>query len=113
MKHVKPLVYKVCKRKTISELLRGYTKNVSESGLSCSIKGKIAKGDILWLSFDHSILGICESLENRALIYQNGIIGEVVWVRHKSVKTSEVGIRFLTRKEKNLTHIFPKVYFEK
>lgn len=111
LKYIRPLVYKVCKRKTLSQLMHGYTANVSEAGLSCNIKGEIAKGDTLWLSFDHAILGICEDLEKRALIYQNGVIGKVAWVKRKG-SMNEVGIRFMTRKEKNLTHIFPKVYFE-
>ena len=75
---VTPLDYKVCKKETISKLLAGYTANISKAGLSCNIKEKVNEEDILWLSFDRSTLTICEELEKRALIYQNGVIGKVI-----------------------------------
>lgn len=69
-------------------------------------------GDILWLSFEHSTLTICQEIEKEVLIYQNGIISKVARVEHKHNGTYDVGVKFLTRKEKNLTHIYPKVHFE-
>lgn len=109
-----PLMCKTCKRKTLSSILDGYTSNISQAGLLCSIKEKVKKGDILWLSFDRSTLGICEGLEKRSLIYQNGIIGKVVRIkRHHKDKAYEVGIQFITREEKNLTNIYPKIHFLK
>lgn len=106
-----PLAYKVCHSDTVIKLLDGYTHDVSQAGLLCSIKGEVREGDILWLSFDRTTLGICEDLEKRSLIYQNGIIGKVVRIEPKSDGTSSVGVQFITREEKNLTHIYPKVYF--
>lgn len=110
---VSPLAYKVCKKKTISKILQGYTSNISQAGLLCNIKEKIKKGDILWLSFDRNTLNICENLEKRSLIYQNGIIGKVVRIKPKKNHTFNVGIQFITREEKNSTHIYPKIYFLK
>ncbi len=106
-----PLDYKVCKEETLSKLLQGYTSNVSEAGLFCNIKDKVNKDDILWLSFDRATLNICEDLEKRALIYQNGIIGKVVRIEPKDLGDYDVGIQFITREEKNLTHIYPKIHF--
>jgi hypothetical protein len=91
-------------------LLEGYTSNISQSGLLCNIKQKVTKDDVLWLSFDRSTLSICEELEKRAFIYQNGIIGKVVRVDPKR-NSYDVGVQFITREEKNLTHIYPKIYF--
>ena len=108
-----PLAYKVCKKETISKLFQGYTKNISQAGLLCNIKDKVRKNDILWLSFDRAVLSICEDLEKRSFIYQNGIIGKVVRVEPKEDGTYNVGIQFITRQEKNLTHIYPKIYFLK
>jgi len=105
------LDYKVCKKETLSKLLQGYTSNVSEAGLFCNIKDKVNKDDILWLSFDRATLNICEDLEKRALIYQNGIIGKVVRIEPKDLGDYDVGIQFITREEKNLTHIYPKIHF--
>jgi len=108
---VTPLDYKVCKKETISKLLAGYTSDISEAGLLCSIKEKVNEEDILWLSFDRSTLTVCEELEKRVLIYQNGVIGKVVRILSSDNDTYRVGIQFITREEKNSTHIYPKIYF--
>ena len=106
-----PLNYKVCKKDTISKLLQGYTVNISEAGLLCKINKEVHKEDVLWLVFDRQILDICTELEEKALIYQNGIIGKVVRIEYKDNSDYSVGIKFLTREEKNLTNIYPKVHF--
>lgn len=108
-----PLACKVCKKKTVSRLLEGYTANISEAGLLCNIKDRVKKKDLLWLAFDRGVLDICEHLEKRSLIYQSGVIGRVVRVVPKGNKTYNVGIQFLTREEKNHTHIYPKIHFLK
>lgn len=108
-----PLAYKVCKKKTVSKLLEGYTSDISQSGVLCSVREKVKKGDIVWLSFDKSTLNICEEIEKRALIYQSGVIGRVARVKAKNSNSFDVGVRFITREEENLTHIFPKVHFMK
>ncbi len=106
-----PLDYKICKQETLTKLLQGYTSDISQAGLLCNLKDKVSKDDILWLSFDRATLDICEELEKRALIYQNGIIGKVVRIDPKDVGDYDVGIQFVTREEKNLTHIYPKIHF--
>ncbi|MFH1457763.1 MAG: PilZ domain-containing protein [Candidatus Omnitrophota bacterium] len=106
-----PLQFKVCKKKTISMLLKGYTSDISEAGLLCNMKEKVSSGDLVWLCFDRATLIICGDLEKRALIYQSGIIGKVVRVVRKARESFDVGVRFLTREEKNLTHIYPKIHF--
>lgn len=109
--YMTPLAYKVCKKNTVSCLLQGYTSNVSKAGLLCSIKDKVKKNDILWISFDRDTLSICQGLEKRSLVYQNGILGKVVRAKHKRGGSYNVGLQFITREEKNLTNIFPKIYF--
>ena len=106
-----PVAYKVCKEETISKLLEGYTSNISQSGLLCNLKDRVNKNDILWLSFERSVLNMFEELDKRSLIYQNGIVGKVVRTAHQSDNTYEVGVCFITREEKNLTHIYPNVRF--
>jgi hypothetical protein len=108
---VTPLACKVCKKETIDTLLRGYTSNISPAGLLCDIKERVNKDDILWLSFDRSVLSICEELENRVFIYQNGIIGKVVRIMPRDNGVYGLGIQFITREEQNLTHIYPTVHF--
>ena len=109
--YVTPFDCKVCKKETVSKLLAGYTADISQAGLLCNIKEKVKKEDILWLSFDRSTLAICEELEKKAFIYQNGVIGKVVRILPAAESGYQVGIQFITREESNLTYIYPKVHF--
>lgn len=111
IEYATPLAYKVCRRETVSKLLQGYTSDVSQSGLLCKIEEKVNKDDIIWLSFDRAVLGICEEIEKRVFIYQNGIIGKVARVETCTPGMFDVGVHFITREEKNETNIFPKVHF--
>ncbi len=111
--YVTPLGYKICKKETLDKILQGYTANISENGLLCNIKDSVKKNDILWIAFDRGALGLCENMERKALIYQNGIIGKVARVEHKKDNTYNVGINFITKEEKNLTNIYPKIHFVK
>ena len=106
-----PLAYKVCKAETISKILEGYTADISQAGLFCNLRDEVDLSDILWLSFNRTTLIVCEELEKRSLIYQNGIIGKVVRVTNRDNGTFDVGIQFITREEENLTHIYPKMHF--
>ena len=106
-----PLAYKVCKEKTISRILEGYTSNVSETGLLCNIKDKVRKKDILWLCFDRGALSTCQDLEKQALIYQNGIIGKVARIEDRNDGSFNVGVQFITREEKNPGYIYSKFDF--
>jgi len=106
-----PITYKICREETINKLLEGYSADISQSGLLCNLKDRVNKDDILWLSFDRGTLSIFEEIERRSLIYQNGIIGRVVRIEEKGDTTYDVGIQFITREEKNLSYIYPKVQF--
>ena len=96
-----PLAYKVCKQETLTKLLEGYTVNVSQAGLLCTLNDKVKLEDVLWLSFDKSVLFTCEQIEKRSLIYQSGVIGRVVRIDDRDNGTFDVGVRFLTREEKH------------
>lgn len=109
--YVKPLAYKICNKEIISKLLEGYTSNISEAGLLCNIKEKVQKDDILWLSFDRDTLGICEELEKRSIIYQNGIISKVIRVEQKEDNTYNIGVHFITREEKDSLSSYIKAHF--
>ncbi len=106
-----PLDFKVCKKTTIAKLIQGYTANISEAGQGCNIKDKVNLDDILWISFDRATLTICEDLEKRILIYQNGIIGNVTRVEADEIGSYNIGVRFITREEKNFDNIYPQTYF--
>ncbi|MDD4899631.1 MAG: PilZ domain-containing protein [Candidatus Omnitrophica bacterium] len=110
---ITPLAFKVCKKKTLSKILEGYTANISQGGILCNIAERVSKGDILWLSFDKGTLSICADIDRQSLIYQNGVIGKVVRIEPKGSKNFSVGIQFITREEKNISNIFPKIHFMK
>ncbi|MCU0665941.1 MAG: PilZ domain-containing protein [Candidatus Omnitrophica bacterium] len=111
--YVTPLNYKVCSKETIDKLFNGYTLNVSEAGLLCNIKEKVAKDDILWLSFDKGTLSVCTEMDRKSLVYQNGVLALVVRVDDKVPEGYDVGVRFLIREEQYDSHIYPKVHFLK
>ena len=106
-----PLGFKICSKETISKLCAGYLVNISQSGISCSIHEKVNTDDILWLSFDRDTLDFCREMEKRVLIYQNGIIGNVIRVEAGESGSYSIGIRFITREEKNFDNIYPRSYF--
>jgi hypothetical protein len=106
-----PLACKVCKKETIDKLLKGYTSDISESGLFCCVSEKVSENDILWLSFDRTTLNICAELEKKAMIYQNGIVGKVVRVEAKQDGNYDLGIQFLTRVEE-AERIYPTLYLK-
>ncbi|MDD5128334.1 MAG: PilZ domain-containing protein [Candidatus Omnitrophica bacterium] len=106
-----PLGFKICNKDTISKLCAGYSVNISQSGISCSIREKVNPNDILWLCFDRATLDFCRDLEKRVLIYQNGIIGNVTRVEPEEPGTYSIGIRFITLEEKNTDNIHPQTYF--
>jgi hypothetical protein len=104
-----PLAYKVCKQETLSKLLEGYTVNVSQAGLLCNIKDKVNLDDILWLSFDKSVLVICVEMERKSLIYQNGVLGKVVRVDPGENQSYDIGVKFITRVEKDAKRIESRI----
>jgi hypothetical protein len=106
-----PLAYKICSQETLSKLFKGYTVNVSESGLLCNIRDQVKLEDVMWLSFNKSVLELCEEIDKHSFFYQNGVIGKVVRVEANPDNTYNVGIHFITREEQNLTNIYPKFHF--
>jgi c-di-GMP-binding flagellar brake protein YcgR len=100
MGYTVPLAYKVCKQETLSKILEGYTVDISQSGLQCNLKDGVKIDDVMWLSFERSVLRIFQELEKRSLIYQNGVIGKVVRIMDNDNGSYNVGLQFLTREEK-------------
>lgn len=106
-----PLDFKVCNKTTLSKLCAGYTVDISQSGLLCNMREKVNQDDVLWLSFDRETLDFCRDLEKKVLIYQNGVIGNVTRVKAEETGNYSVGIRFITREEKEIGNIFTQTYF--
>jgi len=105
LSYKKPLMYKVCKKATVSKILQGYSRNISNSGLMCNLNERVSKGNILWLRLDTGALELCKEIEGKSVIIQQGVFGRVVWQKKLLDSTYDIGIRFLTRQERPVSGI--------
>jgi len=94
------LSFKICKEETISKIMQGYTQNISPDGLRCTISENVPVGCTLWLKLDRDALVMCEEIERRTVILQQGILGKVVWIEKTGDGKYDVGLQFITREEK-------------
>ena len=108
LSYKKPLMYKICKRTTVSKIMQGYSRNISNSGLSCNLNEKVTEGKILWLRLDVGALELCKDIERRSVIIQHGVLGKVVWQKKMADSTYNTGVRFLTREEKPIPGLLLK-----
>lgn len=95
-----PLTFKVCKEETITKIMAGYTQDISPDGLRCNISENVPIGCVLWLRLDKDALTLCEEIEKRSVILQQGILGKVVWVEKQNDGNYDIGLQFITREEK-------------
>jgi hypothetical protein len=80
----------------------GAAQNISQSGI-CFQTGEPPKlSSILWLNLDIRTLKICQEIESRALVMNNGILGKVVRVEEgaEDGNTYDVGVCFLKKDQK-------------
>ncbi len=80
--------------------MEGYTQDISPDGVRCTIADEVPLGCTLWLKLDKDAIIMCEEIEKRAVILQQGILGKVVWIERQRDKKFEVGLQFLVREEK-------------
>ena len=81
----------------------GTSRNVSESGILFQTDNTPPQlSSILWLNLDIRTLKICQEIEDRALVFNNGLLGRVVRVE-EDAKTNgyDIGVCFLTQDQKN------------
>ena len=97
-----PLDFKSCSPEDAAK--EAAAKNISQSGVLFQIKkNPPAISSILWMNLDIRTLKICQEIENRALVFNNGLLGKVVRVEEDQVtgKAYDVGVCFLTRDQQN------------
>ena len=85
-------------------LERAKTKNISSSGILFQMNNKPPKlSSIVLMQLDIRTLKICQEIEKRALILEQGVVGRVVRVEESgnSKNRYDVGVCFLTEKEKS------------
>lgn len=80
------------------------TRNISSSGVLFQSPQALPVSSIVWMNVDLRTLRICQEIEERAIIVQEGILGRVVRVEEDGAKDSvgyDVGVRFLTQDERD------------
>jgi len=81
-----------------NDLLLGTTANVSQSGVLFRSKVLPKIASILWMNMDLRTLQICQEIEKRALVHNNGILGRVVRVEEdRETDTYRIGVCFVTK----------------
>ena len=81
----------------------GTAQNISQSGILFQTEQEPPKlSSIVWLNLDLRTLKICQEIESRALIFNNGILGKVVRVEEDpdSGNSYDIGICFLRKDQR-------------
>lgn len=93
-----PLKYKAYTQKSAT----GTTENISQSGILFQTEEAPKLSSVVWLGLDMRTLKICQEIESRALIFNNGVLGRVVRVEEDSEngKGYDVGVCFLRKDQR-------------
>ena len=86
--------------------LEGTTRNISQNGVLFQTEDSPPQlSSIVWMNLDLRTLKICQEIESKALIFNNGVLGKVVRVEEDTDggNTYDVGVCFL-RKEQRDSH---------
>lgn len=84
---------------------KGVAQNISESGILFQTPENPPQiSSLLWMDLDLRTLKICQEIENRALILNNGVVGKVVRVE-EGQRNYDVGVCFLTQEQKNSSQV--------
>ena len=106
-----PLEFRSYSPKTLEKNIpatKAVSENVSQSGVLFQIENTPPNvSSILWMNLDIRTLKICKEIEQRALIFNNGILGRVVRVEEdpKNLNVYNVGVCFLTQDLKSRKEI--------
>jgi hypothetical protein len=87
-----------------AETRQAVTQNVSQSGILFQTGQTPPQlSSIVWMNVDLRTLKICQEIEERALIFNEGVLGRVVRVEEdaKQADTYDIGICFLTQDQKS------------
>ncbi len=82
---------------------KGLSQNISQSGILFQIeKNPPQLSSLVWMNLDIRTLRICQEIERRALIFNNGLLGRVVRVEEDQTgEAYDVGVCFLTKAQKD------------
>lgn len=83
---------------------RGSAQNISQSGILFQTEQAPPKlSSIVWMNVDMRTLKICQEIESKALIFNNGVLGKVVRVEEDVDNSNayDVGVVFLNKNDKD------------
>ena len=89
----------------------GVTRNISQNGILFQTENQPPQlSSIVWMNLDMRTLKICQEIEAKALIFNNGVLGKVVRVEEDTNKDNsyDIGVCFL-RKEQGQTPEVQKI----
>ncbi len=102
LKFSSPVRFKSCPR-TAQE--SGVSQNISQSGILFQTPENPPQlSSLLWMDLDIRTLKICQEIENRALILNNGVVGKVVRVE-EGHRNFDIGVCFLTQEQRDSSEV--------
>src|SRR5262245_32506341 len=83
------------------------SRNISQSGILFQTEEAPKLSSLLWLSLDMRTLKICQEIESRALVLNNGLVGKVVRVEEDpgNHNSYDVGVCFLGKDDKGTREV--------
>ncbi len=100
-----PVEYKAyAQNRTADTRQNGVSENISETGLLFQTEHTPPQvSSILWMNLDMRTLKICQEIESKCLIFNNGVLAKVVRVEEGSddANAYDVGVCFLTKDQSN------------
>ena len=88
---------------TRTTTVQAQSRNISQSGiLFQTTKNPPQLSSFVWMNLDIRTLRICQEIEKKALVYNNGLLGKVVRVEEDDANNSyDIGVCFLTVDQKD------------
>lgn len=100
LNYSQPLQYRTAQ--TGSAEAAGSSRNISQTGILFRTENRPPEiSSLLWLNLDMRTLKICQEIEGKALVFNNGLIGKVVRVEEDTENNSgfDIGVCFLRKDE--------------
>ena len=91
-------------KETVKTPSAGTSQDISSAGILFQTENRPPDlSSILWLNLDYRMLKICQEIDNRALIFNGGVLGRVVRVEEnpENANAYDVGVCFLTQDQKD------------
>ena len=105
LKFNQPVQFKAYSTRSSAQLAdAASSKDISSAGILFQTNNRPPElSSILWINLDYRMLSICQEIDRRALILNDGILGRVVRVEESASDASgyDIGICFFTKEQKN------------